>query len=171
MNLQEGAFVHDVSSEPDLCLMHRGSIFRFAMLTLLFLTIWVGFLFLILFGNRPYGIQLSSVVSYTAAVALYTFSRNRNGNQPFLLSCPVVSGQIVRLIRRHLGFVAVLVIVETTALDLRPNLPAYWVTPSGKDAPPFVFVLGVLCACLAIVQVVSNRSLLERAHHPTQTGD
>jgi len=108
-------------------------------------------------------------VIYTAAVALYTFSRNRNGAQPFLLSCPVVRRQLPRLIRRHLGFLAALFIAQTTALNLRPNLPAHWVTPSSRDASPFTLILGVLCLCLAILQTLTNRSLLDRAHLSTQT--
>jgi len=149
----------------DPCLRGQPSILRFAVLTLLFLTVVPGgFFLLILLEDRPYGIQLSSVVMDTAAVALYTFSRNRNGAQPFLLSCPVVRGQIPRLIRRHLVFLAVLFIVQTTAFELRPNLPAYWLTPRGKDTSLFNAVLLVLCACLAIIQTLSNRSLLERAH-------
>lgn len=164
MNRQEGAFVQDVTSQQDLCLTQKGSILRFSVLTLLFFTVLGGSVFLILFADQPYGIQLASIVIYTAAVALYTFSRNRNNAQPFLLSCPVVRSQIPRLIRRHLGFIAALFIAQTTALRLRPNLPAHWTTPTSRDASPFVIILGILCLCLAIVETLTNRSLLDRAH-------
>jgi hypothetical protein len=139
---------------------------RFAVLALLFLTcIPGGVILLILLADRPYGIQFSSIVMDTAAVALYTFSRNRGRYlQPFLLSCPVVRRQVPLLIRRHLGFLAGLFIVQTTALQLRPNLPEYLITPSSRYVSPFAYILGGLCACLALVQIVSNRSLLERAH-------
>jgi hypothetical protein len=143
---------------------------RFAVLALLFLTLIPGgVILLILLADRPYGIQFSSLVMDTAAVALYTFSRNRGRYlpadlQPFLLSCPVVRRQVPLLIRRHLGFLAGLFIVQTTALQLRPNLPAYLITPSSRFVSPFAYILGGLCACLALVQIVSNRSLLERAH-------
>ncbi len=167
MNLQEGAF-QDVTCQPDPCLTQKGSVLRFAVLTLLFFTMLGGVVFLILFANRPYGIQISSTVIYTAAVALYTFSRNRNNMQPFLLSCPVVRRQIALLIRRHVGFLAAFFIVQTTALELRPNLPEYLITPRGTDASLFAVILGVLCGCLAVVQIFSNRSLLERAHLSAQ---
>src|SRR5580692_2898395 len=137
---------------------------RLVVFALLFLTFIGGGIFLALLEYRPYGIQSASVVMYTAAVALYTFSRNRNGNQPFLLSCPVVRSQLPQLIRRHLGFLAALFIVQTTALKFRPNLPAYWITPTGGDASPFAIILGILCFCLAIAETLTNRSLLERAH-------
>ena len=92
------------------------------------------------------------MVMYTAAVAFYTFSRNRNGAQPFLLSCPVVRRQLPRLIRWHLGFLAALFIAQTTALKLRPNLPTHWVTPSSRDASPFALILGVFCLCLGLTK-------------------
>ena len=168
MNAHEGAFVQDVTCQTDPCLSQERSIRRFAALALLFLTMFGTVPLLILLEDRPYGIQLSSMVGYTAAVALYTFSRNRNNAQPFLLSCPVVSRQIPLLIRRHLGFLAALLIVQTTALELRQNLPAYLLTPRGTNASLFAVIVGVLSGSLAIVQVLSNRSLLERAHFAAQ---
>jgi len=137
---------------------------RFAVLTLLFFGMWGGVALLILLESRPYGIQVSSMVIDTAAVALYTFSRNRGDNQPFLLSCPVVRRQLPRLIRRHLGFLAALFIFQSIALDLRPSLPAYWITPGSRDPSPFSVILGIVCAAIAIVQVFHNRSLLTSAH-------
>lgn len=134
MNPHEGAFVQDVTCQADPCLAQEGSILRLAVFALLFLTVPGGAVSLILLADRPYAIQLSSIVMYTAAVALYTFSRSRNGVQPFLLSCPVVRRQLPRLIRRHLGFLAAIFIVQTTALELRTNLPAYLITPRGTNA-------------------------------------
>lgn len=142
---------------------------RLVVFALLFLSFIGGGIFLALLEDRPYGIQFTSMAMYSAAVALYTFSRNRNGAQPFLLSCPVVRQQLPRLIRRHMCFLAALFVGQTTALKLRPNLPAHWVTPSSRDASPFALILGVLCLCLGAAQILSNRSLLEDAHLSAQT--
>jgi hypothetical protein len=159
------------SDWQDPCLTRQHAAFpRLAVFTLLFLTFIGGGICLTLLEYRPYRIQLTSMVIYTAGVALYTFSRNRNGAQPFLLSCPVVRRQFPRLIRRHFGFLAALFVAQTTALNLRPNLPGHFVTPSSRDASPFTLILGVFCVCLAIVQTLSNRSLLDRAHLSAQTG-
>lgn len=144
------------------------SMARFAVFTLSFIAMWSGALFLIVFADRPYGIQLSTIVVDTAGVALYTFSRNRNANQPFLFSCPVVRRQLPRLIRRHLMFLAALFLLQTITLELRPKLPAYWMTPGSRDPSPLAFVLGGVCACLALAQILTNRSLLERAHVSTE---
>jgi hypothetical protein len=168
MNPREGAFVQDATCQPDPCLTQPFSMLRFAVLALLFLTMFSTAILLILLEDRPYGIQLSSIVGYTAAVALYTFSRNRNNNQPFLLSCPVVRGQLPQLIRRHLGFLVALFIVQTTAIEFRSNLPAYLTTPRSTDPSVFAVILGVFCLCLAIVQTLTNRALLERAHLSAQ---
>ncbi len=164
MNWHEGAFVQDGTYQRDPCITQHGSALRFAVLTLLFLTIPGGAIVLALLEDRPFVIQFSSMVMYTAAVALYTFSRNRNGNQPFLLSCPAVRSQIPRLTRRHLGFLAAVFVVQTTAFKVRPTLPAYLITPRGTDASLFAIGLGVFCLCLGIAQVLTNRSLLEHAH-------
>jgi hypothetical protein len=165
MNMKEGAFVQDVTCQRDPCLMQKGSISRFAVLTLLFFTMLAGIGFLILFANRPYGIQVSSIVIDTAAVALYTFSRNRNNMQPFQLSCPVVRRQIPLLIRRHVGFLAALLLVQTTALEFRPNLPEYLITPRGTDPSLFAVILGVLCGCLAVAQI-PQQSFAPRTRPP-----
>jgi hypothetical protein len=163
---------NQASDWQDPCLTRQHVSFpRLAVFTLLFLTVIGGGICLALLEYRPYGIQLTSMVIYTAAVALYTFSRNRNGAQPFLLSCPVVIRQIPLLIRRHVGLLAALFIVQTTAIELRPKLPEYLITPRGTDASLFTVILGVLCGCLAVVQVLSNRSLLERAHLSAQASE
>jgi hypothetical protein len=168
MNPQEGAFIQDASRPPDPCLTQQLSILRFVVLALLFVTIPGGAILLALVEDRPFGIQFSSMVMYTAGVALYTFSRNRNNNQPFLVSCPVVRRQLSRLVRRHVGFLSALVIVQTKALEIRPSLPTKWITPSSKDASPFAISLGVFGLMLAIVQILTNRSLLDRAHRSAQ---
>jgi len=152
------------SQTDDACLTQPSSLLRFAVFALLLLTVPSTGVLLFLLEGQPYGIQLSSIVGYTAAVALYTFSRNRNGNQPFLLSCPVLRGQIPRLIRRHLGFLTALLISQTMALKFQSNLPAHWITPTSRDASPFAIILGIFCRCLAIVEILTNRSLLDRAH-------
>lgn len=167
MELQEAGFDQGVTYQPDPCLTQKGSILRFMVLTLLFFVMWGGIVFLILFANRAYLIQISSLVIYTAAVALYTFSRNR-GTQPFLLSCTAVRSQVPTLVRRHMVFLTTLFLVQTIALEFRSKLPEHLIAPRGSEPSLFAVFLGVFCGCLAVVQVISNRSLLERAHRSAQ---
>ena len=161
--------LNQASDWKDPCLTRDYISFpRLVVFTLLFLTVIGGGISLALLEDRPYGIQFASMVMYTAAVALYTFSRNRNGAQPFLLSCPVVRRQIPALIRRHLAFLAALLLVQTTALEFRSSFPEYLIKPRGTDPSLFAVILGVAFGCLAVVQVLSNRSLLEHAHFSVQ---
>src|SRR3954468_19957303 len=79
------------SGWQDPCLTrHYISFARFSVFALLFLTAVGGWIFLALLEYRPYGIQLASMLIYTAAVALYTFSRNRwcSALPAFLPRCP-----------------------------------------------------------------------------------
>ena len=69
-----------------------------------------------------------------------------------------------RLVRRHGAFLVAVVVLETIAFRLARYLPASWLIAKGKNGSPFAITLCVLCLCLALVQVLSNRSLLERAH-------
>jgi hypothetical protein len=120
----------------DPCLTQVVSMSRLAVLVALFLIMCSSWIILVLLEDRPYGIQFSTLVGYTAAVAFYTFSHNRNGNQSFLVSCPAVHGQLGRLIRRHLGFITAIFIAQTTALRLRPGLPTSWIIRSVVVPPP-----------------------------------
>ncbi len=162
---------HRLPSEEDPCRKGQAfSVSRFAVLTLLFLTMFPGGVFLLILPEgKPYGVQLGSMVMYTAAVALYTFSSNRGPNPPFMLSCPVVCRQKAILIRRHVAFLAALFFIQTTALQLRPRMPVKWTTSTGTDPTPFFTAILVICGCLAVVETLTNRSLLERAHLSAQT--
>lgn len=124
-----------------------------------------GVLYFTVLVDRPYGIQLSSQVAYTAAVMLYTFSSNKNGMQRYLFLCPFVRPQLPRLAFRHIGFLAVLFFLETGALQLRPRLSPSWSVASGfKGTTRFELTLEVICAALALTEVATNRSFLNRAH-------
>jgi hypothetical protein len=109
---------------------------RFLAFSLLFVLMLVGggLLFSAL-SDTSYGIQLASAVSYTAAAMLYGFAKNRNGIQPYLFTCPVVVSQYPRLLRRHAGFLAAVVLFETIALRIKPHLPEWWLTSSGRNMP------------------------------------
>ena len=123
-----------------------------------------GSILFFLLGDTAYGNQLASVVSYTSAVLLYGFAKNRSGIRPYLFTCPVVVSQYPRLLNRHAVFLTVMVAVETVAFRIKPHLSAWWLTASGRNMPPFVVAVVVPCMVMAIAEIVTNRALLERAH-------
>jgi len=130
---------------PIVIVMFASSIFLFAM------------------ADLPYGVQLASLIPYTAFVALGTFSAQR-GMQPYFFECSIVQQTMPRLLRRHLNFLAAMILLETIALRLTRFMPASWLSTKGKGGSPFAIALCVLCLCIASIQVFTNRTLLERAH-------
>lgn len=127
------------------------------------LTIVPGSVFLfILFDDWPFGIQIASSILYTAAAFFFTFSGR--GLPRYLLGCPVVQHEWDRLTMRHVGFLVALFIIETTALGLRTRIPHWWLVAQGGHAPPFTDALFILCGSLLLTEVITNRSVLKRAH-------
>jgi hypothetical protein len=127
------------------------------------LTIVPGSVFLfILFDDWPFGIQIASSIVYSAAAFFFTFSGKSLPR--YLLDCPVVQHQWDRLTMRHVGFLVALFIIETTALGLRARMPYWWLAAQGRDAPPFTDALAILCGILLLTEVITNRSVLKRAH-------
>jgi hypothetical protein len=120
-------------------------------------------------SDRQYGIQAASMVCYTAGVILYTFSRNR-GLQRYLFRCPFVRNRLPSLAFRHTYFLVALFVLQTEALQLRPHLSPFWLTASGgsRSMPPFVTALTVVSAVLCISEIITNRSLLDRAHKESE---
>lgn len=152
---------------PDPCRTPSSfSLRRFALFAPILLTLIPGGVLLFMFlGHRPDGVQLASLVCYTAAVSLYTFGGNGYlGLQRYLFSCPFVRSQLFILALRHAGFLVFLFVMQTVSLRLRPLLSPWWLTASGKNASPFVTALFILCGCLALIQIATNRSLLKRVH-------
>ena len=153
------------SSDPCLAPISF-SIERFVIFLPVFLSMTVGSVLLFMFlSDHPLGIQLVALVCYTSAIVLYTFSANR-GMPRYLFSCPIVRRELPRLAKRYVAFIAVLLFLLTVALRLRPQLPASWLFASGgyKSMPPFTWALLLLSACLALAHILTNRSILNRAH-------
>lgn len=128
------------------------------------MTVGSGVLF-IYFYKFPFGIQAGAMVFYTSAIVLYTFSANR-GLPRYLFNCPIVRAQLPRLVVRHAVFLAVLMGVLTVTLHLRQHLPSSWLVVSNgrKSDSPFTVALFVFSGLLAFIQLITNRSLLDRAH-------
>jgi hypothetical protein len=128
-----------------------------------FMGVVMAFCIFLVSADYPGGLQIASLLGYTAAVYVLTFGR-LSYQQRYLLHCPIVRLQRRRLLRRHFGYSVALLAIVTAALSLRPRLSSSWLTESGRGASPFILALLIICGVLALVQGVSNRSLLDRAH-------
>lgn len=146
------------------CFDHERSTFdRPALWIPIIIVMFASFFLLLAKANRAYGIQLCSLIPYTAFVALGTFSAQR-GMQPYFFECSIVQQTMPRLLRRYCNFLAAIVLLQTIALRLTRYMPPSWLRNTGRDGSPFAITLFLICVCLASVQVWTNRTLLERAH-------
>jgi hypothetical protein len=155
-------------SDEDLalcqCLDHEPETFdRLPLFLPIILIMFVSYFLLLAVANLAYGIQLGSLIPYTCMALLGTFSAQR-GQQPYYFECPIVRQTLPQLARRHGIFLFALVLLETTALQLKPHLPDSWLIEGRRDSSTFDTTLLILCLTLGLFQVLSNRSLLERVH-------
>lgn len=126
----------------------------------------------LLFGflaSRPYGLQQASIISYTLVVVFFTFattgSGSSGGNVPgYKFTCPAVEAQAGRLLWRHLIFLVALFVLQTAMLTVHPYLPGWWNVQDKKGMTAFDATVFLSCLGLAWAQILTNKSLLNRAH-------
>ncbi len=168
-----GAESNDTDSTADACGTHPTvSPGRFILFTVDFLAMMPGSLVLFFWlGDRPGGIQFASMIGYTAATILYTFSANR-GMQRYLFDCPYVRSQFGSLAVRHIGFLVALFLLQTVILSLRPHLSRWWFSESigSRHMSPFYLLMSIPCGVLLLTEMMTNRSLLKRAHTAASSG-
>jgi hypothetical protein len=149
----------------------RSSRPRILLMSAIFLCMTVGSvpLFLLLI-SRPYGLQQASIISYTLLVVFFTFATTGNGfgsrkNVPgYKFTCPAVEPQVPRLLWRHLICLVALFVLQTAMLTVHPHLPDWWNVQDKKGMSPFDAALLFACFSLAWTQILTNKSLLNRAH-------
>ena len=80
-------------------------------------------------------------------------------------SCPTVRRELPRLALRHAAFLIALFVLQATALGFRSHLSTYWLTPNGRGhTSPFAGLLLFLCLGIGLTEIITNRSLLDKAH-------
>jgi hypothetical protein len=155
--------MRDERFPPCVCRDHEPAAIDRPVLFLPMIVIMFGSLvFVFSFANVSGGLQLASLIPYTAFIVLVTFSAQR-GQQPYFFECPIVHQAMPRLVRRYIGFLSTLLIVETVAIYSRQYLPGSWLD-SGKNGSPVGIALWIFCAGLGMAEAITNRSLLEREH-------
>jgi len=153
----------------DPCRNSKTSPPRFLFLSTVFLCMTIGSipLFLLLI-SKPFGFQEASIIAYTLWVVFFTFATTGSrggGNVPgYKFTCPVIKSQAPHLLWRHTCFLVALFTLQTAMLAARPHLPVWWNVPDRKGMTPCGAALFLLCFALLWTQILSNRSLLNRAH-------
>lgn len=149
---------------------HKSSRSRLLLMSAIFVCMTAGSvpLFVVLV-SRPYGLQEASVVGYTLFVLFFTFATTGSGpsggNVPgYKFTCPAVEPQVPRLLWRHLIFLVALIVLESAMLSAHSHLRDWWNVPDRKGTTPFIGAFFLLCFALAWTQILTNKSLLNRAH-------
>jgi hypothetical protein len=159
----------DQATAACICRDHEPSTFDRPELFLpVIFVMFVSFGILLVLAGLPFGVQIGSLVPYTALVLLGTFSAQR-GQKPYFFECPIVHRTMPRLVRRHGYFLLGIVAIETIGFQMTRYMPASWLIAKGRDGSPFTMALCVICLCIAFTQIFTNRALLERAHREIQT--
>ena len=148
---------------------HKSSGPRLLLMSAIFLGMTVGSMLLgVLLRSTTNGLQVASLIFYTLFVLFFTFATTGSrggGNVPgFKFTCPAVEPQIPRLLWRHLICLAALFVLETVALAVHSRLPDWWNIHDKKGSTPFEMVILLLGIGLAWTQILTNKSLLNRAH-------
>jgi hypothetical protein len=148
---------------------HKSSGPRLLLMSAIFLCMTIGSVLLaVMLRGTPYGLQLASLVFYTLFVLFFTFATTGSrggGNVPgYKFTCPAVEPQIPRLLLRHLIFLVALFVLETAVQSIHPHLPDWWNIQDKKGTTPFQAAVLCLGIILAMAQILTNKSLLNRAH-------
>jgi hypothetical protein len=148
---------------------HKSSGPRLLLMSAIFLCMTVGgMLLLVLLSGTPYELQVTSLVCYTFFVVFFTFATTGSsggGNVPgYKFTCPAVKPQIPRLLWRHLICLIALFVLETAAPAVHPYFPDWWNIQDKKGTTPFEMALLLLGIGLTITEILTNKSLLNRAH-------
>lgn len=139
---------------------------------------WVGiigaasatFLLLIFWGDKPFGIQVVSVIAETEFVVLLVFFDTKSW-RGYSLRNKTVRQQLPHLLRIHTVVLGLIFAVLTIALSAIPHLPDIWFAENvvwyhnfvRHQASPFAFVLITAGSAAAVSESWVLRRILNRA--------
>jgi hypothetical protein len=123
-----------------------------------------GLCLFIALGERPFGIQIATAVTYTYFAFWYVFFPTRGLLDKYSLRNNAVQRQIPRLLAIHCALLISIFLGQTIWFAMKPRLLSYWLTEHGERGG--TFYAGVMFGSVVVVfftQVLISRRILSRS--------
>jgi hypothetical protein len=123
-----------------------------------------GLCIFIVFGERPFGIQIATAITYTYFAFWYVFFPTRGLLEKYSLRNKTVQRRVPLLLAIHCAFLISIFLGETIWFSMKPQLPSYWFTEHGKwGGALYVLVLIGSVTVVFFTQVLISRRILSRS--------
>jgi hypothetical protein len=122
-----------------------------------------GLCIFIVFGERPFGVQIASAIMYTYFAFWYIFFPTRGLLEQYSLHDKTVQRRIPLLLVIHCAFLLSIFLGETIWFSMKPHLPSYWFTEHGnRGGSLYVFVVIGSVTVVFFTEVLISRRILSR---------
>ena len=123
-----------------------------------------GFFLFIVLGERPFGTQVATAITYTYFAFWYVFFPTRGLLEKYSLRNKTVQRRVPLLLAIHCAFLISIFLGETIWFSMKPQLSSYWFTEHGKRGGPlYVLVLIGSVTVVFFTQVLISRRILSRS--------
>ncbi len=118
----------------------------------------------IAFGDRPFGIQIVTAITYTYFAFWYIFFPAKGMLERYSLSDKRVQQEFPRILAIHCAFLILVFVVQTTLFAIKPRLPAYWLIKQGtRQSSWYELLIVVPFVAMFFTQVLISRRSLRRS--------
>ena len=122
-----------------------------------------GLCIFVVLGERPFGVQVASIIVYTYFAFWYIFFPTRGLLDQYSLHDKRVQRRIPLLMAIHCAFLVLMFVGETVWFSMKSHLPSYWFTEHGKRGRPlYVSVVIVSVTVVFFTEVLISRRILSR---------
>src|SRR5260370_13751887 len=123
-----------------------------------------GLCLFIVLGERPFGIQIVTAITYTYFAFWYVFFRTRGLLEKYSLRNKTFQQQVPPLLAIHCALVFLIILGQTIWLAMKPRQPSYWLTERGKQGGT-LYVLAMIGSIVVVffTQVLISRRILSRS--------
>lgn len=123
-----------------------------------------GLVLFIVLGDKPYGIQISTAITYTYFAFWYIFFPTQGMLERYKLRDKSVQKQIPLLLVIHCAFLVLLLLGQVEWLAMKPHLSSAWFTEYGKKRDTLYELVTIgLPILVFFAQVLISRGILSRS--------